>query len=112
MKSKRDNKIILDINKAQWCRFYYRNQFGHTRDTKLPHTHFSCNGVVHHREDKAFPHPDYPNEFALGTAIRLGVLDVWIPECMFKVTANACVIYTGDKAITMYDAWKAKIFGK
>jgi hypothetical protein len=64
------------------------------------------------KDAMALFHPDYPNETCLKRAARLGIIDKWIPEVYFQVTAGCGVIYTGNKAVSMYDLWKAKIFGK
>ena len=111
MKSKRDNRIVLDLNKVQWGRFYYRNQHGQTRNT-LPEPYtITIHGDVINEDEPVHFHPEYPDETALDRAKRLGILDWWTPEVYFKVAANAAVIYTGDKAVSMNKAWREKIFG-
>jgi len=110
MKTKRDNKIILNLNSCQWARFYYRNQHGDTRDTLPAPAYMSVRGSVIFKTASAYPHPDYPAETMYERAKRLGLLEQWTPEVFFKVTANAGVIFTGDKAMSMWKAWNAKIF--
>lgn len=112
MKTKKDNRIVVDLSKCQWARFYYRNQFGQTRNT-LPYSAiFTVSGIEHHNDEKAFWHPDFKDEKLLVRAKRLGILDIWTPELYLKLTANAGLIYTGDKAVSMWEAWKARIFKK
>ena len=36
--SKKDNRIIVDLNKCQYARFFYRNQHGNTINT-IPSKH-------------------------------------------------------------------------
>ena len=112
MKTKRDNRIILDLNKCQYARFYYRNQHGDTRDVLPAPGTMSIRGCDVDKTANALPHPNYPLESLYARAKRLGLLEDWQPEVFFKLTANAGVIYWGAKAVVMYDAWKAKIFGK
>lgn len=112
MKTKRDNKIILDLNKCQWARFYYTNDHGDKRNEPVPEEYFTVHGQIYHLTDKAYPHHLYPEETMFERAKRFGWLDIWTPEIYFKVTANAGVIFFGDKALAMRDAWNAKIFGK
>lgn len=107
---KKDNKILVDINKCQWAKFYYRNQYGQTSPV-LPMFQ-SVRGEYVSSKDLALFHPLYPGESMLERAYRLELIDSWQPEITFKLTANECLVYTGDKAISMNELWKAKIFGK
>lgn len=112
MKTKRDNRIILDLSKCQYARFYYRNQHGDTRNILPAPQYMSVRGCDIEKTASSFPHPDYPYESMYDRAKRLGLLEHWTPEVFFKVTANAGVIFTGDKAMSMYAAWNEKIFNK
>ena len=40
------------------------------------------------------------------------LLDVWTPELRLKITANTWLTYTGDKAISLYKAYRERIFNK
>jgi len=113
MQSKRDNRIVLDLAKVQWARFYYRNQHGQTRDTKPNKDHFTCNEVIYKKDANVYAafHPDYPCESMWERALRLDMVDKWTPEVFFKVTANAGIIFTGEKAISTYALWQSKIYG-
>ncbi len=107
---KRDNRIIVDINKCQWARFFYRNQYGQTSNIK-PHWHTVRNEIFTVNE-LALHHPLYAGETMLERAKRLKLVDRWVPEIIFKLTAHECITYTGQKAVDMDKAWKAKIFKK
>jgi len=107
---RKDNRIIVDLNKVQWMRFYYVNQYGQTNNTIINFPTIRSSAI--YPEQLAAHHPLYPGEAELERAKRLDLLDVWTPVCVLKLTANECLQYTGDKAIAMRDAWQAKIFGK
>ena len=108
--TKRNNRTILELSKVQHGILYYVNQEGLVSNYlfKTP----SVRGRTVSDAEMAYPHPDYPGETTLARAKRLNVLDVWTPVCKFQLTANHNIEFTGDKALTMYDAWCARIFGK
>ena len=104
-----DNKIIVDLNKVQHARLYYRNQFGDQHDKPLEH---SSRGLAYDPEAKAMGWPDMPDETMEERAVRLKIKDVWTPVCYLKLTANSYVIYSGDKAMSIYKEWCRRIFKK
>lgn len=111
MNLRRDNRIIVDLNKCQFARFYYRNQHGHTRNTLPDGTTYG--GRTVRPDEMALFHPDYPSEFLVHRLQRRGIPpDVWVPEVLFKLSANHCLIYTGDKAVSLWKAWGEKVFNK
>jgi len=107
---KKDNRIILDLAKCQWSRFGYINQYGQWRDTeqKLP----TIRGESIYPDEPAHYHVQYPGETVAERARRLGLIDVWTPQITFKLVANEYIVYTGQRALTMRDAWGARIFKK
>lgn len=110
MKSIKDNRIVVDLNKVSWSKFGYRNQFGNWRDT-IP-KQYTSRGEEFDAEATAFDIVTSGQINMLGRAILLKVLDHWQPELHLKVQANAYLIYTGNKAVELNKAWKAKIFKK
>jgi hypothetical protein len=107
---RKDNKIVVDLNKVQWARFYYRNQYGQTKD-RLP-TYYSVRLAIVNDHERVLWHPDRPIESTFDAAKRLDILDIWQPEITLKLTANEYLIYTGAKAISINECWNAKVFGK
>lgn len=98
--------LVIDLTKCQWATLYYKSNTGYTSPTKpvfptvqgstfIPSARHLAGGCT-----------------LLEYAIQYRLLDVWHPMCTFQLSANHCVTYTGDKAISMYDAWRAKIFSK
>lgn len=110
MNLKKDNKIVVDLNKVQFARFYYRNQYGQVRDNLS--NSFSVRGESISPVELALFHPDYPGESVLARAFRLRLVDIWQSELLLKLSANHCLIYTGEKAISLWKAWNKKIFSK
>ena len=107
---KSNNRIIVDLNKVQHSIFFYRNQYGQTFKTEPTGTTVYGQAIPIH--EMAYSHPDYPGETMLERARRLDNIDVWTPVLRLKLTANECLEYTGQKAMSLRDAWNAKIFGE
>lgn len=105
-----NNRIVVDLNKCQHAAFWYVNQYGQVVDTISPNKSVRLDWVFDFT--LAFYHPDYPGETTLARAKRLNLLDIWIPVCQFQLTANHSLTYTGDKAVSMWKAWREKIFNK
>ena len=107
----KDNRIILDLNKVQYARFFYRNQYGHTTNT-LPDKP-SVRGMVFDPDAIRLTATTRESKETLITyAHRMKLLDVWVPIVQFQVQANHRVEYSSDKAVAMYKAWNQKIFKK
>lgn len=103
---------IVDINKCQHATLYYQNQW-EQRLLKLPKTiTVRANTIGEH--DKCYTSVDGVMVLinALQLAKELKLIDVWIPHCKFQLTANHSITYTGDKALSLWKAWQAKIFKK
>lgn len=105
-----NNKIVLDLNKVQWAKYYWINQYGDRRhiDVTVPTVRSQ---PVFDSEYAAY-HPDYPCETELERAKRLDLLDIWQPVCYMQLTANHSVTFTGTKATTMWKMWCAKILNR
>lgn len=100
------NSIVLDLNKAQWCHHYYRNQYGQTTRL-LPHFP-TVRGQVfdaHHMHISGM-------KTMLEYATEHRLLDRWKPECKFQLSANHNITYTGKKATVMWKEWNRRIFKK
>jgi len=102
---KEDNKIIVDLEKCVWVNLVWRNQYGNTSPAR-PH-YKSVRGEIISGINLAYFHPEYPGETELERVERLGLLDVWTPELTLKLQASEYLVYVGDKALKLYDAWNA-----
>lgn len=105
-----NNRIVLDLSKAQFASMWYVNQEGSISFKKPPEQTVRARLV--HVTEPAAPHPDYPGETMIERARRLNIIDIWQPVCTFQLTANHNVTYTGKKAIVMWKAWNERIFNK
>lgn len=103
------NRRIVNLNKAQWVKFYYQQQDGIITN-RLPAKH-TIRGIVIEDDSYALPHHDYPCETALERAIRLDLLDIWEPVCIVQLVANQQLHYTEKKAHAIWAAWNRKIYG-
>lgn len=101
----KDNRIVVDLSKVQWAIFGYRNQDNDWRDRMIGPT-------VHNI-------PFNETQFVFGTkhtmleyAMKHKLIDIWIPELKLKVTANCILVYTGDKAKSLYKAFRERQFNR
>lgn len=107
---RKNNRIILDLNKVQFGYFHYVNQYGQIVYVQPSRPTVRLQEVF---SDKlAMYHPLWPGESEQSRAERLEMIDEWTPVCTFQLTANHNVQYTGEKANTMYKTWNSKIFNK
>ena len=102
----KDNRVVFDINKVQFARFFYRNQYGQTVDTLPPQE--TVRAMQFNPDDKCFMSDLTLIEYA--EAAKL--LDVWVPEVHLKITANCRLVFTGDKAKSIWKEWCRKQFNK
>jgi hypothetical protein len=108
------------LNKCQyawhgWCdiNWQYRRQWRPTQPT-VNGLEFDVDApayndppvMIYESETKCRP------ETLLEKALRLKILDKWIPYTIFQVSANHRLTYTGDKAISLWKAWCEKQFNK
>ena len=110
MNLRKDNRIVVDLKKVQFARYYYRNQYGDVAN--LIPAQITYRGVVVDYQEIACWLPDYPCETVQTRRLRRGYInDVWTPELLLKLSANHCLIYTGPKATSIYKTWSALIYG-
>ena len=102
-----DNRVVVDLNKAQHALLFYINQFGDKR--KLPLKH-SSRGYAYDPDVVAVRMPDIGEETMEQRAVRLGVKDECHPVLRLKLTANGYLYYHCDKAMSIYKEWCSRIF--
>jgi hypothetical protein len=103
--SKQDNRIVVDLNKCQYARFYYRNQYGQTVNT-LP-TKPTVRAMEFDPDAKNFM---TEGKTLIEVACEKSLLDRWTPEVVFQVQANHSLTYTGNKALALWKEWNRRIF--
>lgn len=103
------NRRVVNLNKVQWCKFFYEQQDG-IRSNTLP-MYKSVHGLRIFESAPALWHVDYQNETVLARATRLNLLDIWEPVCIVQLTANHQLHYVGKKALAIWKAWQSKIYG-
>ena len=101
-----NNRIVCDLNKAQWAHYGYTNQYGNKVpvlplgptvrgllfEVDAPHIKYHCTMLEFAKTEK--------------------LLDVWTPYVKFQFSANHSLVYTGDKAKAMWHEWGKRIFKK
>ena len=105
-----NNRTVLDLAKVQHGTLVYVNQYGHERSVK-PAFPTSFN-TAFDPSAYALPHHDYPRETMMERAIRLDTLDKWVPIVRFQLTANHIIAYSGAKALSLWAAWRERIFNR
>lgn len=102
-----NNFAAVDLRKVQWATLHYVNQHGQKQRHKPVYGSYTVYGDFVNATDKVFG----TSETMLDYAKRKGLLDVWTPVCTLHITANRKLRYVGNKALSMWAAWEARIFG-
>lgn len=106
---KHSNKIVVNLNKVSHARLQWvANNYGMRLTREIKPENETINGRQIFPWEKIWK----TKESALHYAKRRGLLDVWYPELELQLSNNHSLIYTGDKALSLWEAWCAKIFGK
>lgn len=61
-------------------------------------------------KELAATHKLYPKETLLDRAKRLDIIDKWIAVCVVVMTNGHKLEFTGDKAKSIWNAWKERQF--
>ena len=105
----KDNCIVVDLSKVQWAKFGYRNQHGDFRPVSpVGPTVFNQSFC---ESERVFMSGNDPLSM-IDYAMHNNLLDRWIQEVKFKVTANVTLTYTGEKAVSLYKAFCERQFNK
>jgi len=104
-----DNRKIVDLKKVQWAEYFYENQEGLGKREKPSGP--TVRGMPVGKEIAHY-HLDYPGETMIERARRLDILDKWKPVCVMQLQANRTLRFVGEKAIKMFKAYQARIYGK
>ena len=100
-----NNRIVVDLDKVQWAKLYYVNQYGDESAVVKKH---SCHGSSHNPKEIAFG----PSITMEQYAIMRGIKAVWTPVCHLQLTANHSLDYKGSKAKSIWKEWNRRIFNK
>ena len=106
-------KTTVDLNKVQYARFWWRNQFGMELSKKPLRK--SYNGIEL-SDDIMMPavgEPyDWPREAQVDRAKRRGLIDTWLPHVRLQFAANHSVTYAGKRAQSIWKEWNRRQFKK
>jgi len=103
---RQDNRIVCDLNKVQWARFYYKNQYSDKVNVKP--TKPTVNACEFDPDEMHIT----GTQSLMAYAHANQLLDVWTPHVYLKVTANESLLYSGDKALSIWKEWNRRIFKK
>lgn len=101
-----NNRIVIDLSKVTHAWKGWVTQDGNHRRVFRPN--YTVNGVDFDSAAKVFG----SNETMLDRAVKLMIIDVWIPYTTFQLSNNHSLTYTGDKAQSLWKAWNERIFNK
>lgn len=99
---------IISIDKIIAAKLTYINQhnnFSLHRKPSVPTVH----GTIIPDGYAAY-HADYPFETALERASRLDIIDHWLPNLYIRMQGGVRLTFTGDRAISIWEAYKAREF--
>lgn len=110
MPTKRNNNLVIDLNKCAYAWFYWRNQFNEVLRKKPlgPTVHgfpFDPTELIQ------LPVIDKPIT-RLEHAKRLNILDTWTPVVRFRMCCADVLEFTGPRAQALWKAWNEKQFKK
>lgn len=104
----KNNNIIVDLSKVSYAKLQYITlAIGITYRRISPPLIPTVNG-----REIANDYRAGTNETLLSFAKRKQLIDTWHPELTLQLSNNHSLIYTGRKALSIWEAWKAKCFGK
>lgn len=102
-----NNHVVVDLKKVQHANLVWVNQEGMKSQKKPGPTVFG----VPVTDELALHIPEFPGETLRQRAERRGMLDTWTPRLYLQLSANNNLVYSGPKALSLWQAWKARIFG-
>ena len=112
MKQKQNNRIVVDLNKVAYASLLFvtdNNGVRYERYKMLNEQYmFSINGVIYVKEEKLFG----TDKYLYDVAKKRNSLDIWYPELTLQLSCSHKLVYTGDKALSIWKAWNTKQFGK
>src|ERR1700722_5869862 len=100
--------ITLDLRKIIYVSLIYKNACGNIRTHKPKEP--SVHGIVFEPDEYAFYHTDYPLETNMERALRLGILDIWIPYAHIRAQGGVRLNYYGEDALKFWKRWNAHIY--
>lgn len=98
---------IISLDKVIVAHLFYRNQHGLTS----PKPMLSANGSTFEPTSYGRYHFQYTHETMLERARRLDIIDKWTPVLKVKMQGGVRQEFTGERALSIWEAFKAKEFG-
>ena len=99
------SRIVADLAKVQWARYYYVNQHGDVTDY---FKRYSVHGCTYK-----------PDIIALGVGITMdelavlkGIKDVWTPHVDLTFSSNHRLTFKGKRAKSIWKEWNRRQFNK
>lgn len=107
--TKQNNRIVVNLNKVTHARLRWRvTNVGYESYRDIYLESFTIYGQSYSLNDTV-----YNSERTVLTVAReRGMLDKWERILELQLSNNHSLIYTGDKALSLWKAWCAKQFGK
>lgn len=98
------NKTILAFSKVSYVNLLWKNQYDCSSQTKPEKP--TLHGRILDPDAKLYK----SETTVLESAKARGALDVWTPHCVFALSNNHSVTYTGKKALEMHGAYCGWLF--
>lgn len=107
---KRNNKVVVNLNKVAHAELLWvtdNNGVRFERRAQPSGWVFTINGTEYNEVEKLYG----VNVLLKDFATTKGSIDIWYPELTLVFTKYHSLVYTGDKALSIWKEWCAKIFG-
>lgn len=99
-----NNRIVLDLGKCSYAKFYYQNQYEQRLELLPKHPTYLGDKIDGNRYSTG--------ESLLEYATKNNLMDRWTPHIRFQLSNSHSVTYTGQKAVAMNREWRQRIFKK
>lgn len=104
-------QLTIDLNSVSHAEFFYVQQDGLT--TRFKPKGYTVHGTMFNPDEYAWPYDTaYPLETKLERAVRLEVLDIWKPVCVYQFRNNHSKTFIGTTAKKRWAQYNAHVFKK
>jgi len=100
----------VDLAKVSYATFFFETADGQCRAKRRPAS-MTVHGRPVAEHEPAFRLDSHPDETVGQRAVRLGLVDRWIPVVVLRISSADKLRFTGERAEKLWDAWNARVFG-
>lgn len=101
---------VVDLKKVSYTQFWWEDGEGNKRNKqpKGPTLH----GRDLNPDDRLFPQPgETQGPLVVDVARERNALGVWCAKIKLQFSSTHALVFSGERAVKLKDAWNARIFG-